>query len=224
MKPVKLLSLIAIGGALLAAGCFGGAYSLANVGDSRSMDTITREVPWDGSGAMTLEVPAVMRYVQAPGPGKIVARGPHRSVSTLTVTGGHIHDTLLRTGAMLEITLFAPAVTNFHVNGYSQLTIEDYDQAILTVSTEGAAAIEANGKAQAVAVHAGGDGTINLARIEAASLTANIDNAAVLVAAPSKSAKLAVANFGTAILLTRPADLVTNLNDDGRVIDASKPS
>lgn len=221
MKPVPTLVLVALGGALLCAGCLGGAYTLANVDDSGSTAIITREIPWDGSATASLGLPAVMRYIQAPGPGKITARGPHRSVSTLRVDGGTIHDTLMRTGAVLEITLTAPSVTSFYLNGRSRLTIEAYDQPSLTLHTEGAAAIDASGRAADVRVLMEGDGDINLARLGVETIDGDLNGFGALVAAPVRRAKLDVSGMASAILLTRPPDLETHLEDSGRVIDAS---
>jgi hypothetical protein len=163
-----------------------------------------------------------MRYVQATGPGKIVARGPQRSISTLKVTGGTIHDTLMHTGAVLEITLTAPSVSSFYLNGRSRLTIEGYDQDNLTLYTEGEAAIEASGRTHDVRVFMEGDGDVNLARLGADAIDGDLNGFGALVAAPIQRANLKVAGMASAILLTRPPDLKTNLEDSGRVIDASR--
>jgi hypothetical protein len=224
MKPVPALALVALVSALISAGCLGGAYTLANVGDSGSTEMITREIPWDGSAKASLGLPAEMRYVQTPGPGKIVARGPHRSVSTLKVTDGTIHDTLLHTGAVLEITLTAPSVSSFYLNGRSRLVIEGYDQSSLALHTEGEAAIDASGRAGNVRVFMEGDGAINLARLGVEALDGDINGASMVVAAPMQHAKLDVSGMASAILLTRPPDLKTHLEDAGRVIDASPAS
>jgi hypothetical protein len=221
MKPVRTLAFVALGSALLSAGCLGGAYTLANVNDSGSMEMITREIPWDGSAKASLGLPAVMRYVQAPGPGRIIARGPHRSVSTLRVTSGTIHDTLMHTGAVLEITLTAPSVTSFYLNGRSRLSIEGYDQDSLTLHTQGEAAIDASGRARDVRVFMEGDGAINLARLSTDTIEGDLNGFGAVVAAPAQRAKLDVSGTASAILLTRPPDLKTHLEDAGRVIDAS---
>jgi hypothetical protein len=221
MKPVRTLAFVALGSALLSAGCLGGAYTLANVNDSGSTEIITREIPWDGSTRALLGLPAVMRYVQAPGPGRIVARGPHRSVSTLRVSDGTIHDTLMHTGAVLEITLTAPSVSSFYLNGRSRLIIEGYDQDSLTLHTQGEAAIDASGRARDVHVLMEGDGDINLARLGADAIDGDLSGFGALVAAPAQRANLNISGMVSAVLLTRPPDLKTNLEDAGRVIDAS---
>jgi hypothetical protein len=224
MKPIPALALVAIVSALLSAGCLGGAYTLANVNDSGLTEMITREIPWDGSAKASLGLPAVVRYVQARGPGKIVARGPHRSVSTLKVTNGTIHDTLLRTGAVLEITLTAPSVSSFSLNGRSRLSIEGYDQGSLTLYTEGEATIDASGRASDVRLFMQGEGAINLARLGVEALDGDINGASTVVAAPTQRANLNVSGMASAILLTRPTDLKTHLEEGGRVIDASPAS
>ena len=55
----------------------------------------------------------------------------------------------------------------------------------------------------------------------------NVGNAAVdiggmstLVLAPTKGAKLKVRNYASAVLLSRPLDLKSALEDSGRVVDA----
>jgi hypothetical protein len=222
MKLARLLLFTALGSALLSAGCLGGAYTLASVADSGSTETITREIPWDGSAKASLGLPAVMRYVQAPGPGRIIARGPHRSVSTLRVSDGTIHDTLMHTGAVLEITLTAPSVTSFYLNGRSRLVIEGYDQDSLTLHTEGAAAIDASGRARDVRVLMEGDGDINLARLGADAIDGDLNGFGALVAAPAQRASLNISGMASAVLLTRPPELETHLEDAGRVIDASR--
>lgn len=221
MKPVRALTFVALGSALLSAGCLGGAYTLAKVDDSGSEELITREIPWDGSTKASLELPAVMRYVQAPGPGRIVARGPHRSVSTLRVDGGAIHDTLLHTGAVLEITLTAPSVNSFQLNGRSRLTIEGYDQDSLALSTQGGAAIEASGRAREVKVFMQGDSDINLARLSTDAIDGYVSGIGALVARPAQRANLEMTGMSAAVLLTRPPDLKTRLEGSSRVIDAS---
>ncbi len=221
MNTQTRLALLSLASALVSAGCLSTAYVSANQNDSGSTEIIEREIPWDGSEGLSLDVRSVVRYIQAPGPGKIVARGPHRSVSTLTVSDGHIHDQLLRTGATLELTITAPQVKRFELNGRSRLTIENYDQDSLALTTQGGASIEAAGSARNVSVTMQGSSVVNLARLAADSLEADMGGMGSLVAAPTRAAHLGVRNYASAVLLTKPAELTTSLADSGRVIDAA---
>jgi hypothetical protein len=222
MKTTRLLAFVALGGALLSAGFLSTAYSLATANDSRSPEIVERELPWDGASRLVVDMPATIRYVQAPGPGRLIARGPHRSVSTLTIDGGYVHDQLLHTGAVIDITLTAPDVASFSVNGASRLTIEQFDQETLDIVTEGGGRVDASGRVRAVSVRAQGSSAVNLARLDVASLFGSIGGTGALIAAPRDSADLDVRNFASVVLLTQPTQLTPRLSESGRVIDASQ--
>jgi hypothetical protein len=216
----RTLGFIALGGALASAGCLSGAYRSATANDSGSTEMITREIPWDGSRSLTLGVPAKVRYVQGE-PASITARGQHRSVSTLVVDGGHVHDKLLHTGAMLELEVRAPAISHFELNGGSSLTIEGYDQETLSVSTQGRATVQATGRVRGATVTMQGRSDVNLTRLSMESLDGKVGGTGTLVAGPTRVANLEVRNLASAVLLSRPAELNTRLLDEGRVIDAA---
>ncbi len=220
MNSKTRLILVALGSALVSAGCFSGAYALATSNDSGSSEIVSREIPWDNSTSLTLGVRSVVRYVQAPGPGKVVARGPHRSVSTLVVGNGDIHDELLHSGTTLEIVVTAPAISHFHLNGGSRLSIEAYDQQSLFVSTEGKAHVDAAGRVENVTVNMKGSGTVNLAKLAIGNAAVDIGGMSTLVLAPMKGANLKVRNYASAVLLSKPIELTSSLEDSGRVVDA----
>ena len=220
MNSKTRLILAALGSALVSAGCFSGAYALATSNDSGSSEIVSREIPWDNSTSLTLGVRSVVRYVQAPGPGKVVARGPHRSVSTLVVDNGDIHDELLHSGTTLEIVVTAPAISHFHLNGGSRLSIESYDQQSLFVSTEGKAHVDAAGRVDSVTVNMKGSGTVNLAKLAIGNAAVDIGGMSTLVLAPMKGANLKVRNYASAVLLSKPIELTSSLEDSGRVVDA----
>jgi hypothetical protein len=220
MNSKTRLILVALGSALVSAGCFSGAYALATSNDSGSSEIVSREIPWDNSTSLTLGVRSVVRYVQTPGPGKVVARGPHRSVSTLVVGNGDIHDELLHSGTTLEILVTAPAISHFHLNGGSRLSIEAYDQQSLFVSTEGKAHVDAAGRVESVTVNMKGSGTVNLAKLAIGNASVDIGGMSTLVLAPTKGANLKVRNYASAVLLSKPAELTSSLEDSGRVVDA----
>jgi hypothetical protein len=221
MNLTRRLAWTALGSALLSAACLAGAYMLASAGDSGSSEIITREIPWDGNETLIADLPSVTRFVQAPGPGRIIARGPHRSVSTLTVTDGRIHDALLHTGAIIELVITAPNVTHFAVSGANRLVIEAYDQPKLTLIMQSSADIVATGHADNVEVTMQGAGVLNLANLASSSLRADIGGAGLVTAAPANTADLVVRNQASIVLLSSPQALTTKLEDDGRVIDAA---
>jgi hypothetical protein len=223
MNSTRKLMSVALGAAVVSAGCFSGAYKVATANDSGSKEIISREIPWDDSTSLTLGIRSVVRYVQAPGAGKVIARGPHRSVSTLVISDGNIRDQLLHTGATLDIVVFAPAISHFHLDGKSRLSIEGYDQKSLFVSTQGKAQVEAAGRVNDVTVEMQGSGTVNLANLSTDSASASIGGMSTLVLAPVQRAHLDVRNFASAVLLSRPNELTKSLLDSGRIVEAAAP-
>lgn len=222
MKTTRLAAIIAIAAAFTSAGCFAGAYKLATANDSGVSEVLVREIPWEGAQSLTLGVEADLRYVQAEGPAKLVARGPHRSVSTLVTSDGYVNDRLLHTGARLELTLYAPAVSEFHLNGKSRLTIEGYSQPSLTIHAQGRTSIEVSGRAEAVVLDLQGHAKANLARLESGVVEGHVAGFATVVAAPRTSSQLQVRSSASVVLVTRPAELANRLEDAGAVIDASR--
>jgi hypothetical protein len=221
MKTNTRLALVALLAAVISAACLGCAYARATANDSGSADIISREMAWDESRSLSLGVRSVVRYVQTDGPGRVIARGPHRSVSTLLVSGGEIRDQLLHTGATLDITIFAPSISSFHLGAGSKLRLEEYNQKTLALSTEGAAVVEGAGRADEVSIEMRGSGVVNLSRFATGTATADLGGMSTLVVAPSETANLTVRNFASAVLLTRPTGLHTTLTDSGRIIDAA---
>jgi hypothetical protein len=221
MNSTTQLLIVAIGSAVVSAGCFSGAHALATSNDSGNQEIVSRELPWDDSTSLTLGVRSVVRYVQAPGAGKVVARGPHRSVSTLVVGNGDIRDQLLHTGATLEIVVTAPAISSFHLSNGSRLSIESYDQKTLLVSTEGKSQVDAAGRVDEVTVNMKGSGTVNLARLATNNASVDIGGMSTLVLAPVNGANLKVRNFASAVLLSQPKELKSSLEDSGRVVEAA---
>jgi hypothetical protein len=214
------LALVAIVGGALSAGCLSGAHKLATANDSKSTEVITREIPWDGSRALVVDLPANVRYVQGQ-PAMLRARGAHRTVSTLTIDGGRVHDKLLHTGGPVELELTAPDIAHFELNGRSRLIIEGYNQDQLSLRTQGASTVEAAGRASGASVQMQGRSDINLSRLALETIDGSVGGSGVLVVAPSHGGTLEVRNLASAVLLTRPPELKTRLLDEGRLVEAS---
>jgi Putative auto-transporter adhesin, head GIN domain len=213
------LALVAIIGGLLSAGCLSGAHKLATANDSKSTAAITREIPWDGSRVLVVDLPANVRYVQGQ-PGMLRARGAHRTVSTLSIDGGRVHDKLLHTGDAVDIEITAPDIAHFELNGRSRLVIEGYNQDQLSLRTQGAATVEAAGRASGASVFMQGRSDINLSGLSLQTIDGSVGGTGVLVVAPTRGGTLEVRNLASAVLLTRPLELKTTLLDEGRVIEA----
>ncbi len=193
------------------------ATSLATfaVGDTA---TVTRELPWDGSESLVLEVPANLRFVQASGPGRVVVTGPSRSVDTFSVSGGVLRDGVLRTGEPLQIVVTASKIIRFSIKGDDRLLIEAFDQDELQVETAGRADVKAIGRAGTIKLNLQGFGWADFSHFKSDGAEVSLTGGRNAVIAPSAWAKLS--GKGDIVLLTQPSDLKLDLHGSGRVIHA----
>ena len=98
----------------------------------------TREIGWSGGGSLYVELPADVKYTQAPGPAKLTITGPRDAVEDVEVEDGHVsfgHDH--HRWADLTIVMTAPAVTHFTMSGSGKLTIAEYRQDKLAIDLSG---------------------------------------------------------------------------------------
>lgn len=179
---------------------------------------VTRELPWDGSESLVLEVPAHVRFVQTAGPGRVIVTGARRSVETFSATGGILRDKKLRTGKPLQIVVTAPKITRFAVKGDDRIAIEAFDQDELHIETTGRADIKAAGRAGTVTLKLQGFGWADLSHLKSDGADLTLTGGRNAVIAPSAWAK--VSGKGDVVLLTQPADLKLDHQGSGRVIHA----
>lgn len=179
---------------------------------------VTRELPWDGSESLVLEVPAHVRFVQVTGPGRVVVTGSRRSVETFSATGGVLRDKTLRTGDPLQIVITAPKITRFSAKGDDRIAIEAFDQDELHIETTGRADIKAVGRAGTVTLRLQGFGWADLSHFKSDGADLTLTGGRNAVIAPSRWAKLS--GKGDVVLLTHPPDLTVDPQGSGRVIHA----
>ena len=70
------------------------------------------------------------------------------------------------------------------------------------------------------AVNMKGSGTVNLSKLAIGSASVDIGGMSTLVLAPRKGANLKVRNYASAVLLSKPTELTSSLEDSGRVVSA----
>ena len=146
-----VLTIICLGGAAAIGGrevardgwmISGDGWSLAE-GDfnweSSDENIVTREIAWEGGEALTFDLSARVIYAQGAEPSITVA-GPSEVVDRVTFADGRFDlEQGARTGrhSRPRITIVAPAVTRFTLNGSQDLEIRDYDQPTLALAVSG---------------------------------------------------------------------------------------
>jgi hypothetical protein len=178
---------------------------------------VTRELAWEDAETLVLGPPAEVRFVQAPGPGKVFVTGPRRSVEAFSATRGVLDDGTLRTGEPLKIVVTAPNVTRFVLKGRDKLVIENFDQAELRIETTGWADVKAAGRAAVVRLNLLGTGWADLSQVDAGGAEVALTGSRRAIVAPREWAK--ISGNGDVILTTEPRH-VSQGYGGGRVIRA----
>jgi hypothetical protein len=218
-KSTKLLTIAAVCAAV-SWSSFAVAESLAASDPAGA--AVTRELPWDGSESLTVEVPASVRFVQTSGPGKVVVTGPRRSVDGFSATGGVLRDDRWRTGEPLQIVVYAPKITYFSLKGSDKLTVEGFDQAELKIETVGRAEVKAAGKAGRVTLQLQGFGWVDLSALAATEADVTLTGSRhALVGANDR---VRVSGNGSVVLVKRPKSLDLALGESGRVFTLDNPT
>ena len=176
---------------------------------------VTRELPWDGSESLTLEVPANVRFVQSDGPARVVVTGPKRSVDGFTARGGVLSDDRWHTGKPIEVVVHAPRITHFSLKGSDQLVVEDYDQSQLVVETTGRAEVRAAGRVGHLKLQLQGFGWVDMSGLKASEADVSVAGSRHALVAASERAR--ISGNGSVVLVTRPKAVDLDLGESGRV-------
>lgn len=192
------------------------------IGDSYKGPTTTREIAWDGSQTLDLDIPAEIRFTQAEGPGKLVITGPARVVERLRLDDGRLHDGYHRNGGrLLTIVMTAPNVTRFDLSGADKLTIENFKQESLEIDASGFAQIVARGETGSVNLELSGAGEADLGGLKARDADIELSGAGKATISPTGRATIDISGVGQVTLLTEPAEVESDISGAGRIIHAA---
>ena len=194
----------------------------------------SREIAWTGGDTLDVEVPAEIRYTQAPGPAKLTITGSKRAVDDVEVRDGHIDyaHSHGRHWAKLVITMTAPDITRFGLHGSSSLTIDGYKQARLRLDLSGNAEVKAAGEADVVELDISGSAEADLGQLKTKGADVEISGSGEATLAPTEWAKVDVSGAGDVTLLTHPTRLESDISgsgslhqqDDGAATPSPSPS
>jgi len=187
-----------------------------NYGEDEGPQT-SREIAWSGGESLAFDLPADVQYTQAPGPAKLTVSGPSGAVNDVELEDGRIeygreHD------AHLTITVTAPAVTRFEMQGSGDLTIANYRQDRLDLDLEGSGGVKASGEAKAVRLNISGSADADVGAVKASSAVVDVEGSGDATVAPTDSADVTISGSGDVTLLTRPARLQSSVSGSGRVL------
>lgn len=181
---------------------------------------VTREIAWEGGEALTFDLSARVIYAQGDET-SVTVTGPSEVVDRVTFVDGRFD---LEDGAgrhsRPRITIVAPAVTRFTLNGSQDLEIRDYDQPTLDLAVSGSGDVEGYGRADALTVTIDGSGDVDLEGLPSTDAVIEINGSGGVEAAPTGAADVTIRGSGDVDLATRPQRLTSQVSGSGRVSQA----
>ncbi|HYE47153.1 MAG TPA: DUF2807 domain-containing protein [Caulobacter sp.] len=182
---------------------------------------IEKTMAWTGADALTIEVPADVRYTQGPA-ASITVSGTPRLVEQVRVEGGRIfftgddhHVSWGNHRRRLVVTITAPAVKRFDVNGSADLTIQGYDLPQLIVDISGSGEVEATGRTTSLEVSIAGSGEADLRALAANDASIDVAGSGEAVVNAAGAAKVSIAGSGDVTLTRPPASLESDIDGSG---------
>lgn len=208
-----------------------GRQRIERVGAS---ERVTRTLDWNGGETLVLDLPADITYVQGE-TAKVVIEGPKDYVDRITLEGGRFGlkgdvqvDTsdltidlngvrVIDSGDRVRITVTAPKVSSFSVNGSGDLEIRSYDQPKLDVSVQGSGDVTASGRSDALKLGIVGSGSIDAGEVTARDAQIETSGSGDAVVRASGAVKVAIAGSGGVTLRAKPESLSSEISGSGDV-------
>ncbi len=194
-------------------------------GDDESGPDTTRDIAWAGGSVLQINLPAEVTYTQGATP-KVTVTGPKGLVDRVTLVDGGLRldpaggDSrgAVRIGVVrdrLKITVVAPAVTRFVLNGSPSLSLAAYDQPELAVEINGSGDVSGTGKTQTLALSIAGSGEAGLAGLQARDASVSVTGSGNAEVLASGAVQVSIAGSGDVTLTAKPASLTSNIDGSG---------
>lgn len=184
------------------------------------------ELEWTGTDTLTIAVPADVTFTQGAVAG-VHVRGPREAIERLTFEDGRLafrdeergddHVVILGRHEGLEVTITAPDVSRFVLEGQGDLDLNGVDLENLAILVEGAGDITANGRAAALALTIAGAGDGDLEDLAVQTAEISIDGAGEVDLNVTDQAHVVINGAGDVDFLQRPARLTQEINGIGSV-------
>ena len=244
---VRTLLIVAAAGFVLMLISFGGAAALGgpellrggwtvnlNDGDDDggrpavggSGPAIEADLEWTGTDTLTIAVPADVTFTQGP-TASVRVRGPQEAVERLTLENGRLafrdgggdrgqlH--ILGRSDGLSVTITAPDVSRFVMEGFGDLDLNAIDVETLDILVQGAGDIGARGRAGQLNLTVEGAGDADLDDLFATNAEIRIEGAGQAEVRATDRANVVIEGVGDVDFAGRPATLTQDVSGVGSV-------
>lgn len=193
---------------------------------------VTRTLPFTGGDTLEIELGSDVTYVQGP-EATVVVTGPQSVVDRVRLDGtrlwmeeGQQRLTLRWTGTglhgwsdseKLKITVTAPSVTRFDVEGSADVVIRNYDHPTMALDISGSGEIDASGKTGTLELDIAGSGEADLSDLVVTDANVGISGSGEARVGPTGAADISISGSGEVDLTERPATLNQTVSGSGEV-------
>ena len=199
----------------------GGRWRHGNWHDEDSSSATPRDFTWSGGHKLIIDVPADVTYTQGPKP-QLTITGPQSVLDRITVRDGEIStEGFDFDDAHLKISLTAPDVDTFEVNGSGDLAITGYNHDQLSVQISGSGKAAAQGQAKHADLHISGSGDADFTNLKLDEAKVDVSGSGDAVIDPKQLAQVDIAGSGNVRLLSTPKSEKFNVSGSGQVTQAN---
>lgn len=193
---------------------------------------VTRNLAWTGTDSLRVEDSLDVTFIQGAQAG-ITVTGPQAAVDRVVVSGGRLslkdgHERVtfgFRPGGFeawadsekLRITVTAPDVARFMIEGSGELDIQNYDRDDLRVDIDGSGEVTATGRARRLALSITGSGDADLAALTLTDANIDITGSGEARVGPTGNADINISGSGDVTLTERPANLNRSISGAGDI-------
>jgi hypothetical protein len=234
----KKLALIALGGFVLGAACLGAAVSVGGGSVLSHLDDLdfggwdgprcnvalaghddTRELDWNDSDQVQLEIPASVHYKRGEGD-KLVLKGDAALLPLVRLERkGRIRfNCHVRHTGDISVTLPGRDFKSYSVKGAGDVTLEGIDQPSLEINVAGHSDLTASGKTDRLEYNMAGAGDAKLGGLEAQRAEVTIAGHGNTEINASDSLEVTIAGQGDVKLITEPHHIETSIFGAGEII------
>jgi hypothetical protein len=241
MMPTNRLVLIAIGGILTAAICFGAAVGvgggsvLNHLGDISNFDfdnwdqprcaadgnheKATRQIPWDGGDRVEVSMPTEVHYQMGQGT-ELEITGPAGIVSQVRLRDGKVTLRCRRSYDM-DITLPGRAFREMVFHGAGDVDLKGIDQPDLKLTMMGAGELKASGKTDRLSMTVMGVGDVHMGELEVNTLNLTMMGAGDAEVSAVDRLKVTSMGAGSVTLKREPREIESHIMGAGEIIHAA---
>ncbi|MES2034097.1 MAG: DUF2807 domain-containing protein [Pseudomonadota bacterium] len=245
---IRALIIIAVASFVLALGCFAGAAAfggrelaangwvwpgkwneygihISDDGDVSASPSATRDLTWTGGDTLDVDLAADVLFAQGE-TAKVTVEGPQRLLDRVAIENGRLFvrddggDYIGGRDDKLRVTITAPDVRKFIVNGSGDLRIEGYDQENLTIEVNGSGDVKVAGRAVRLATTISGSGEADLEALDIRDANVKVVGSGEVELRPTGAVQVAISGSGDVRLLSKPVSLVSEIDGSGEVHNA----